>query len=131
MLYVWCVALVDDVVYPLKPPVFSNNKQKAKSYEPKALNETMLPMKRKKSITISHTQHGTTPIPILKHTCLLWAIKLLARNMSSNKTYLKLTQLKEPSSCLRDLSWYSGKRRTLLFIWSQSFWLLFLGVNWK
>ena len=32
------------------------------SYESKALNETMLPMKRKKSITISHTQHGTTPI---------------------------------------------------------------------
>ena len=36
---------------------------KAKSYEPKALNETMLPMRRKKSITISHNQHRTTPIP--------------------------------------------------------------------
>ena len=36
---------------------------KAKRYEPKALNETILPMKRKKSITISHTQHRTTPIP--------------------------------------------------------------------
>ena len=35
---------------------------KAKSYEPKALNETMPPMRRKKSITISHTQHRTTPI---------------------------------------------------------------------
>ena len=36
---------------------------KAKSYKPKALNETMLPMRRKKSINISHTQHRTTPIP--------------------------------------------------------------------
>ena len=36
---------------------------KAKSYEPKGLNETMLSMKRKKIITVLHTQHGTTPIP--------------------------------------------------------------------
>ena len=35
---------------------------KAKSYEPKALNETMLSMRRKKSLTISHTQHITLPI---------------------------------------------------------------------
>ena len=35
---------------------------KAKRYEPKALNETILPMKRKKNITISHTQQRTTPI---------------------------------------------------------------------
>ena len=33
---------------------------KAKSYEPKALNETM---RRKKSITISYTQQRTTPMP--------------------------------------------------------------------
>ena len=36
---------------------------KAKSYDPKALNETMLPMRRKKSIATSHTQHWTSPIP--------------------------------------------------------------------
>ena len=34
---------------------------KAKSYEPKALNETMLPMRRKKIITISHTQQFPLP----------------------------------------------------------------------
>ena len=37
--------------------------EEAKSYEPKALNETMQPMKKKKGITISHTQQGTTQIP--------------------------------------------------------------------
>ena len=35
--------------------------RKAKSYEPKALNKTILPKRRKESITISHTQHITTP----------------------------------------------------------------------
>ena len=35
---------------------------KAKSYKPKALNETMLPMRRKKSLTISHNQHRTSSI---------------------------------------------------------------------
>ena len=36
---------------------------KAKSYELKTLNETILCMRRKKSITISHIQHKTTSIP--------------------------------------------------------------------
>ena len=58
MLYARCVGLAEDVAYPLNLP-----SSQANSYEPKALNETMLPMKRKKSITISHTLHGTTPIP--------------------------------------------------------------------
>ena len=30
-----------------------------------ALNERMLPMRRNKSCTISHTQHKSTPIPTL------------------------------------------------------------------
>ena len=66
MLYARCVTLTENVVYPLNPPFFQASRShpgKAKNYEPKSLNETMLPMKRKKSITISHTQHGTTPIP--------------------------------------------------------------------
>ena len=66
MLYARCVGLAEDVAYPLKPPSSQATRShpvKAKSYEQKALNEIMLPMKRKKSITISHTQHGTTPIP--------------------------------------------------------------------
>ena len=40
---------------------------KAKSYEQNALNETMLPM-RKKSIAISHTQQRTTRISTLVST---------------------------------------------------------------
>ena len=67
MLYARRVGLAEDVAYSLKPPLLKQQghiQEKAKSYEPKALNETMLPMKRKKSITISHTQHKTTPIPI-------------------------------------------------------------------
>ena len=50
------------------PEATRSNPGKAKSYEPNALNETMLPMWRKKSITISPTQHRTTPIstPISK-----------------------------------------------------------------
>ena len=65
MLYAQCVGLAEDVVYPLKPSSHATRSHpgKAKIYEPKALNETMLPMTRKKSINISHTQHGTTPIP--------------------------------------------------------------------
>ena len=66
MIYACCVGLAKDVAYPLKPPssqATRSHQGKAKTYEPKALNETMLPMKRKKSITISHTQHRTTPIP--------------------------------------------------------------------
>ena len=71
MLYARRVGLVEDVAYPLNPPSSQETRShpgKAKSYEPKALNETMLPMKRKKSITISHTQYGTTPIPTLIST---------------------------------------------------------------
>ena len=67
MLYAQGLGLAKDVAYPLKHPLVSSNKdipRKIKDYEPKAMNETMLPTKRKKSITISHTQHGTTPIPI-------------------------------------------------------------------
>ena len=41
---------------------------KTKSNEPKALNETMLPMRRKKNITISHNQQRTTPISNLIST---------------------------------------------------------------
>ena len=51
---------------PTKPPSSQATRShpgKAKSYKPNALNQTMLPMRRKKSITISHTQHRTTPIP--------------------------------------------------------------------
>ena len=67
ILYARGVGLAKDVAYPLK---FSSSKAtrahqgKAKSHEPYALNETMLPMQRKKSFTISHTQHKTPPIPI-------------------------------------------------------------------
>ena len=66
MLYARCVGLAEDVAYPLNSPSSQATRShpgKAKSYEPKALNETLLPMKGKKSVTISHTQHGTTPIP--------------------------------------------------------------------
>ena len=66
MLYAQCLGLAEDVAYPLNPlssQATWSRPGKAKSYEPKALNETMLPMKRKKSITISHTQLRTTPIP--------------------------------------------------------------------
>ena len=66
MLYPQCVGLAEDVAYPLNPPSSQSTRLhsgRAKYYEPKVLNETMLPIKRKKSITISNTQHGTTPIP--------------------------------------------------------------------
>ena len=65
MLYAQCVGLAKDVVYPLIPlssQATRSHPGKAKSYEPKTLNVTMLPMRRKKSITISHTQQRTTPI---------------------------------------------------------------------
>ena len=35
---------------------------KANNYEPKVLNEIMLPMRSKKSLAISHKQHKTPPI---------------------------------------------------------------------
>ena len=66
MLYAQGVGLAEDAAYPINPPSSQATRShpgKAKSYEPKALNETMLSMKRKKSITISHTQYRTTPIP--------------------------------------------------------------------
>ena len=55
-----------DIAYPLNPPFQATRSHpgKAKNCEPKALNETMLSMRRKKSLTISHTQHRTPPIPI-------------------------------------------------------------------
>ena len=65
MLYAQHVGLAKDQAYPLKPPssqVTRLHPGKVKSYEPKALNETMLSMRRKKSIKISHTQQRTTPI---------------------------------------------------------------------
>ena len=51
MLYVQCVGLAEDVAYPLKPlssQATRSHPGKAKTYEPKALNETMLPAVRKK-----------------------------------------------------------------------------------
>ena len=52
MFYIRCVALTEDVVYPLKPPFSEatrSHPEKAKSYEPKDINKTILPMRRKKS----------------------------------------------------------------------------------
>ena len=52
--------------HPLKTPssqATRSHPEKAKSYVLKALNETMLPMRRKESITISHNQYRTIPIP--------------------------------------------------------------------
>ena len=66
MLYAWCGRLVKDVTYPLKHPSSQATRsypEKAKSYEPKALNEAMLPLRKKKSFAISHTQQKTTSIP--------------------------------------------------------------------
>ena len=62
MFYAQSVGLAKDVAYPLKPPSFQAIKShpgKTWSYEPKALNETMLPIKRKKSLAISPTQNRT------------------------------------------------------------------------
>ena len=67
MLYARCLGLTKDVACPLKLPSSQATKShlgKAKKYERKALNETM-PMRRKKCITFSHTQHRTTPISTL------------------------------------------------------------------
>ena len=58
MLYAQGVGLAKVVPYPLT----RSHPGKTYSYEPKAQNETLLPMRRKKSLTISHTQHSTTPI---------------------------------------------------------------------
>ena len=58
MLYAQSVGLAKNVAYPLKPPASQATRShpgKAKRFEPKALNETMLPVRRKKSFTISHT----------------------------------------------------------------------------
>ena len=66
MFYAWCLGLKMDETNPLTLPHLKQQghiQKKTKSYEPKALNETMLPMRRKKTITISHTQYRTTPIP--------------------------------------------------------------------
>ena len=59
-----------DVAYSLKPPLSQATRSysgKARLYEPKTLNETMLPSRRKKNLTISHTQHRTPSVstPIL------------------------------------------------------------------
>ena len=51
MLFALSVGLAEDVAYRLNPPFSQATRShpgKAKGYEPKALNETMLPMKRKK-----------------------------------------------------------------------------------
>ena len=53
----------------MQPPssqAIKSHAGKARSYKPqkRALNETMLPMKKiEKSLTISHSQHRTLPIP--------------------------------------------------------------------
>ena len=68
MLYAWSLRLAKNIAYPLKPPFSEATRLhpgKARSYEPKVLNETVLPMRRKKSLTISHTQQRKTPIPTL------------------------------------------------------------------
>ena len=60
------VGLAKDVAYPLKPlscQETRSHSRKTKSYEPKILNEIMLPMRRNFFFTISHTQHRTPHIP--------------------------------------------------------------------
>ena len=68
MLYAQCVRLAKDVAYKLKPPSSQGTRShpaKTRSYAPKALNETMLPIRKKKSLIISDTiQHRTPLIPI-------------------------------------------------------------------
>ena len=59
MLYAQRAADANNIAYPLKPPSSQetgSHPGKARSYEPKLLNETML--------TISHTQRKTLPILI-------------------------------------------------------------------
>ena len=66
MLYARVDGIAKNVGYTLTPPSTQATRShpgKARSYEPKAQNETMLSMRRNKSITISHTQHKTTAIP--------------------------------------------------------------------
>ena len=65
MLFGWSMGLAKNVAYPLSPSYSQATRLhpgKARSYESKVLNETVLPMRRKKSLTISHTQHRTPPI---------------------------------------------------------------------
>ena len=62
MLYARGVRLAKDAAKPLKPSssqATRSHSGKARSYELKALNETMLRMRRNKSLTISDTQHRT------------------------------------------------------------------------
>ena len=62
MLYARSVRLPKDVAYPLKPSSSQATKLypgKARSYEPNTLNETMLPMRTKKRLTIPHTSTGS------------------------------------------------------------------------
>ena len=66
MLYARYIGPANDLAYQLNPPssqAARSHPGKVRSYEPKALNETMLPMRRKKSLTISHTRYRTLPIP--------------------------------------------------------------------
>ena len=61
MLYAQSVGLAKNAAYPLKPPssqATRSHSGKARNYGPKALNETMLLMRRKKSFTISHPNTG-------------------------------------------------------------------------
>ena len=69
MLYAQSVGLARNIVYPLKVSSSQATKShpgKARSYEPKALNEAMLPM-RKKKISPFHTPstgHHQFPSPL-------------------------------------------------------------------
>ena len=56
----------EDVAYPLNTPSFQATRShsgNARSYDPKAVNETILRMWRKKILTISHNQHRAPPTP--------------------------------------------------------------------
>ena len=64
--YARCVGLAKDRPYRLKPPLFSSKKvtsRKGKELWTKG-PEWNMPIRKKKSISISHTQHRTTSIPI-------------------------------------------------------------------
>ena len=65
MLYARSVRLAKNVEYQLTPPSQATRSYpgKARSYELNILNETMLPMRRTKSLTISYTQYSTPPPP--------------------------------------------------------------------
>ena len=72
MFFAWGVGLANDVAYlltPLSSQGTSAHPGKTRSYEPKTRNETMLPMRRKKSFAISHiSQHKTLSIITLIST---------------------------------------------------------------